>query len=381
MQEKQKKTDAFCIGNRRYSRTNTLVIAEIGTAHNGSRQKALELIHAAAEAGADCAKFQMVFAGEILHPLTGFVDLPGGRIPLYQRFRELELPPEFFAEMKESCEARGMLFLCTPFGEKSAAILRSLHPQAVKIASPELNHFPLIRACAGFGVPVILSTGVAKMQDIRRALAEIPDAAETLLLQCLTAYPAPENEYNIRSLAFLRKKTGRPCGVSDHSLDPYLVPGTACALGSCAVEKHICLSKTGGGLDDPVALDPEQFRRMTQALRRWEKQTPDQVLSELESRYGRAQVRAVLGRSRKTLAPSERRNYGYTNRSIHYMRDMKKGEIPGPDGAAVLRTEKTLTPGISPQYFSAVQCTPLARDVQNGDGARFRDFGGKRKLR
>ena len=76
-----------------------------------------------------------------------------------------------------------------------------------------------------------------------------------------------------------------------------------------------------------------------------------------------------------------RKNYGYTNRSIHYMRDMKKVEIPGPDGAAVLRTEKTLTPGISPQYFSAVQCTPLARDVQNGDGARFRDFGGKRKLR
>ena len=153
-----------------YSPGNPLIIAELGTAHNGDLSRAKDMAAAAAEAGATCIKLQMVFADEILHPNTGEVTLPGGKIRLYDRFRQLEMPPEFYAEVKEYVESRGLLFLCTPFGMKSAKILRTLQPKIVKIASPELNFTAMLREVAAWGVPVLLSTGVSTLGDIEEAV-------------------------------------------------------------------------------------------------------------------------------------------------------------------------------------------------------------------
>ena len=113
----------FFVKNAVYSPKNPFIIAELGTSHNGDLSKAKEMTAAAAEAGANCIKFQLVFADEILHPNTGEVSLPGGKIRLYDRFKQLEQPPEFYAEIKEYVESRGLLFLCTPFGLRSARIL------------------------------------------------------------------------------------------------------------------------------------------------------------------------------------------------------------------------------------------------------------------
>ena len=116
------------------------IVAEIGTAHGGDLERARELIAAAADAGADTAKFQLVRANEILHPEAGAVDLPGGSVPLYERFRELEQSEEFYGELQEACEAAHLRFLCTPFGVTSARVLRRLAVPEYKIASPELKN-------------------------------------------------------------------------------------------------------------------------------------------------------------------------------------------------------------------------------------------------
>ena len=120
-----------------------MIIAEIGTSHGGSIEKCRQLIKASVESGADAVKLQWVYADEILHPETGFVDLPGGKIRLYDRFRQLEVPKEFYRQAQDYAHSLSVKFICSPFGLKSLEELLSLSPDAVKIASPELNHFHL----------------------------------------------------------------------------------------------------------------------------------------------------------------------------------------------------------------------------------------------
>ena len=195
---------AFNVAGRRFSAFNrVMIIAEIGTGHGGNIGKAKDLIDAAAESGADCAKFQIVYADEILHPDTGFVNLPGGKIRLYDRFRELEVKADFYAEIAAYCEKKGLIFLASPFGLKSLSELEALNPPCIKIASPELNHFPLLRATAATRRPIVLSSGVSRLGDIERALESTADTPERVLLHCDTSYPAPEEEYNLSVLESL----------------------------------------------------------------------------------------------------------------------------------------------------------------------------------
>ncbi|MDR1178291.1 MAG: N-acetylneuraminate synthase family protein, partial [Spirochaetaceae bacterium] len=228
------------------------IIAELGTGHNGDRVRAGELIDAAAQSGADCVKFQIVYAGEILHPKTGTVSLPGGDIALFERFKDLELPPDFYAEMKEKAEKQGLFFLCTPFGPRSAGELRGLAPGAVKIASPELNYTALLELIGSWDLPVFLSTGISLLADIEAALAFF-SREKVCLLHCVTSYPAPPEDYKLRLITTLSGIFGCAVGLSDHSMDACLVPVLAAALGARAIEKHFCLSRSGSGLDDPIA--------------------------------------------------------------------------------------------------------------------------------
>lgn len=367
------------------------VSAEIGTSHGGSLEKAYQLIDAAAEAGADSVKFQWVYAHEILHPNTGLVQLPGGAIPLYERFQQLEVPASFFQQVQEYARSKGCQFICSPFGLKSLEELVALNPDAIKIASPELNHQPLLqrlaqirqaqRAQGQVPVPVIISSGVSILADIEQALEILSDYGEgnlqgVTLLHCITSYPAPEEEYNLQILQHLAGIFGVEVGVSDHSLDPHLVPVLATACGARFIEKHITLSRATDGLDDPVALEPVQFASMIQRVRQWEAPIKNYgcqcgasiILEELEAEYGKERVQAVLGTGIKKLAPAERANYGRTNRSIHVMHDMKKGDYITPDSIAILRTEKILEPGLDPKYVSQIIGARLSQDITAGQG-------------
>jgi sialic acid synthase SpsE len=349
------------------------IIAEAGTSHGGDLKKAEELISAAAESGADCIKFQIVYADEIIHPKTGTVPLPGGDIPLYETFRKLESPPEFYASLREAAKKAGISFLCTPFGVRSARILLEIGAEMLKIASPELNHVPLLEEIAGCGVPIILSTGVSTLADIDEALRLLrPGVPDITLLHCITAYPAPEEEYNLRCIPNLAALFGVPAGVSDHSLDPVLVPVLSAAVGAAMIEKHLCLDRSGGGLDDPIALEPKAFGDMVREVRRIE-DLPAAV-EELRQDFGRERVAAVLGGGVKRLSPAEVGNYGRSNRSVHALQDLPAGTVLTGENIAVLRTEKVLRPGLHPRYYRLLQGKHLSRQVEAGEGITWDDL-------
>ena len=365
-----------------------LIIAEIGTSHEGSIEKAKLLVDAAAGAGADCVKFQWVYADEILHPDTGFVDLPTGRIPLYQRFKQLECDKSFYKEMLDYVHSKNCSFCCSPFGIRSLAELLEIQPDYVKIASPELNHFPMLESLAEYRrqqkkagsipVPVIVSTGVSKLKDIEKAI-EILGTENVSLLHCITSYPAPEEEYNLRLITNLKNIFGVECGVSDHSLDPILVPSLSIACGGTIIEKHITLSRQTMGLDDPVALEPEQFATMVHVVHQSEAvlrhygeiEGVARIKAQISEQFG-DKVEKVLGIGVKVLAAAEKANYGRTNRSLHFMRDMQKGEVIYAEDIGVLRTEKVLTPGLSPEFLQTIIGAELTENVKSGAGVEWK---------
>ena len=354
---------------------HTFIIAEIGTSHGGSFDKAKELIDAAIYAGTDCVKFQIVYAHEILHPDTGFVKLPTGNIPLYDRFMELETSPEFYIMCADYCKKQNILFSASPFGQKSLKELAGINPALIKIASPELNHFPLLH-CINENYnsfPLVLSSGVSKLSDIEKALEATANVKSRALLHCITAYPAPEEEYNLKVIQNLSAIFGVPTGVSDHSMDPVLVPVLSVACGGSIIEKHICLSRKDSGLDDPVALEPDDFAKMVKAVRNAEKLSSSEIIAGMCSEYGREKVLRILGTGKKELAAAEKQNYSRTNRSIHFMRNMCKGEKITDSDIAVLRTEKVLSPGISPEFYDTVLGAELVRNVDNGSGLVWAD--------
>ncbi len=362
------------------------MIAEIGTAHSGDVGRAKELISAAAEAGADTAKFQLVIADEILHPLSGPVDLPGGAFPLYERFKELERDVEFYRELQELCHEAGIQFLCTPFGVESARHLYSLGVEEYKIASPELNHHPLIKEIVSYRKPIILSTGVSRLRDIGETvdyIASLNSGTPLQLLHCVTSYPAREEEYNLRVIPGLASVFGIPVGISDHSRDATLVPGLATIFGAVTIEKHITLDRDANGLDDPIALDPEEFAEMVREVTRIGEalgnatdpvelqRIKEELTADYRDRFGEERVETVLGDGVKRLAESEVRHYGYTNRSIHVLRDVTAGTTLTEKDLAVLRSEKNLTPGLHPRYWEVILGRRVSMDVRPGEGLRW----------
>ena len=412
-------------------RVKTIIIAEIGTSHSGSLEKARALIDAASQAGADGVKFQWVYADEILHPATGAVDLPGGKTPLYDTFKTLECPPSFYKECMEYAHQKGLLFACSPFGPRSFDELVQLHPDAVKIASPELNHFALLKKCATiYGkIPLILSSGVSKLADIEAALELIgaldaPDAGAAgtgvpntsvtqegsvgdnpqeggargvvfpplTLLHCVTCYPAPEAQSNVACIETLRGVFGVATGMSDHSLSPILVPSLAAMKRAAVLEKHITLSHEGGGLDDLVALEPEGFALMVHVVHQTcammesfdrdeesirvdlNRIAQKRVMEQLAASFPRDMILQALGDGVKRLAQCERANWGKTNRSLHYMRAMKRGDRLTPSDIGALRSEKNLSPGVSPLLEGTLIGATLTRDVASGEGVHLEDF-------
>ena len=338
---------------------------------------------AAVESGADVVKLQVVFAEEILPPEAGLVPLPGGLIPLYEVFRSLQRPVDFYAALAEQTKRRGAEFLGTAFGERSVRLLEEIGVRAWKVASPELNHEPLLERLAKTGLPIILSTGVSLPMDVERALEVIRtarnsaqgQASSVILLHCLTSYPAPENQANLRSIPTMAARYNLPTGLSDHSLDPVLLPVLAAALGAILVEKHLCLSRDADGLDDQVALVPDDFARMTNALRHYSSaDSIETVIDELTLEYDSERMTAALGSGVLGLAESEASCYRRTNRSLHAVGALKAGTRLNPMNTAILRTEKVLKPGIAPRHRLKVYGCRIVHDLPSGDGISWDDI-------
>jgi sialic acid synthase SpsE len=356
------------------------VIAEAGTAHAGDLRQAQRLIRAVVAAGADCVKFQYVIASELVHPDAGAIPLPGGQTRLFDRFRELERPVSFYRELKQMVEAEGAVFLCSAFGVESARQLHSLNVDGFKLASPETNHVPLLQELARFGLPVLASTGVTRPTDIAAALGILRPATRVALLHCITEYPAPADQYNLRLMARLQNRYHVPVGVSDHSLDPVLVPSIAAALGAAVLEKHVTLRRDGGGLDDPIALEPPELARMVAEVRLVEEDRraggEHAALARIDSRVGKTTVAAVLGNGAHELAPAEHHNYFTTNRSLLFVAGGSPGDLIDASLIAPLRSEKNMRPGLSALLWDEIVGRRLARAVHSGDPVGWGDISG-----
>ena len=259
-------------GRRIADDTPCFVIAEIGHNHQGSVERARELIRAAHEAGVDAVKLQKrdnrrLYTRELY---DSPYDNENSFGPTYGAHREaLELDHDAFVELRDEAKALGLVFFATAFDEPSADLLAELDAPAFKIASGDLTNTPLLRHVAGLGKPLVVSTGGATLDDVDRAVETIVDAGGTLcLLQCTAAYPAAVEELNLGVITTFRERyPDLVIGLSDHQ-DGIAMAPVAYMLGARVVEKHFTLSHTAKGTDHAFSLMPEGMRKLVRDLRR-----------------------------------------------------------------------------------------------------------------
>jgi pseudaminic acid synthase len=268
----------FSINQRSISPTSPCyIIAEMSANHGQSLERAIQLVHAAKDCGADAIKLQTYTPDTITidcrRPefLLSKAGLWEGR-QLYELYAEAYTPWEWQPELKKEAERLGMHCFSTPFDDTAVDFLERMEVPAHKIASFELVDTELLKKVAATGKPVIMSTGMATFEEISEAVQTLRDAGCTqlALLKCTSAYPSLPEDMNLRTIPHLAESFGVPVGLSDHTLG-IVVPVAAVALGACIIEKHLTLRRSDGGPDGAFSLEPNEFRSMVDAVRVAEK--------------------------------------------------------------------------------------------------------------
>lgn len=328
------------------------IIAEAGSNHDGSLQKAFALIDAAAAAGADAVKFQLFRADRLYAPTAGRSDYLKRSQSIFEIIRSMELSLAWLGKLKERCRRKKIAFMASVFDEESADAMNPF-VRAHKIASYELTHEPLVRHVARFGKPVLLSTGACDLKDIRSALRAIRAEGNrnVLLFQCTARYPASPASLNLRTIPAMAKAFGVPVGLSDHSADPFTAPIAAVVLGAAAIEKHFTLSRKGKGPDHKFSIEPDELTALVRRVRETE---------------------AALGDGAKRVHAGERELHGFARRSIFTSRPVCAGEIFTDANLTVLRNGK-LKPGLSPSHFEWLVGKKCGHDLGAYVGVQKRD--------
>lgn len=333
------------------------IIAEAGVNHNGDLMLAMRLIDVACEAGADAVKFQTFKVNKVLSRMAPKAkyqkDTTDSRESQYAMVSRLQLTDGDFRQLAVHARKRKITFLSTPFDEVSVDLLDELRVPAFKIASGEITNLSLLSYVAGKGKPMILSTGMSTLAEIREAVRAIRDAGnrDFILLHCVSAYPARVEDANLRVMATLEAEFRVPVGLSDHTLG-IVVPIAAAALGAVVIEKHFTLSKSMEGPDHRASLDPAELTEMVKAIR---------------------QVEKSLGDGRKSLTDEERDTRKTARRSI----------VAGVDiGEGTTITENMLTTkrpgtGIPPKYLEAVVGSVAEVAIRYDEVVTWRKLRGK----
>jgi N,N'-diacetyllegionaminate synthase len=276
-----------------------LVVAEVGVNHDGSMERALSLVDAAIQAGADAVKFQMFRADELVTaaaPTAAYQQEACGATSQREMLTKLELAFESFAHLRDYCDRKDVLYFATPFSVADVGRLVKLSVPALKIASTDLTNPVLLQAAVDTGLPMIVSTGASSGEEIRSNISRLLASGATgrlVLLHCVSCYPTPLHAANLRAVAALGRASGVPCGFSDHTTSTQTGAWAVCA-GACLLEKHLTLDRGASGPDHAMSLDPESFRIYVENVRLAETAlgTGELGMSELER-----PVREVAGRS------------------------------------------------------------------------------------
>ncbi|KKO54972.1 N-acetylneuraminate synthase [Paenibacillus sp. DMB20] len=327
------------------------IIAEIGVNHNGSLQRAKECIDQAAACGADAVKFQTFKSEKLVtkqaRKAAYQTENTRSSESQLEMLRQLELSFGDFISLKEYCKEKNIDFLSTPFDEESADFLNRIEVDAFKIGSGDMNNLPFLEKIDRYGRLVILSTGMADLKEVELSLSVFKESS-VALLHCTSDYPAPLEDVNLLAMRTMAEKFGKVTGYSDHT-DGIEISIAAAALGAKIIEKHFTLDRSLPGPDHRASIEPQDFKRMVQAIRN---------------------VESALGDGIKRCMPSEESTKQVARKSIVMSRSKRVGEIL-QEGDLTIKRPGT---GIEPKFYRDLLGKQLLNDVQEDQLLQWSDL-------
>lgn len=322
----------------------TYVIAEMSANHAGSFERAIEIIHAAKDAGADCIKIQTYTPDTMTIDCDNeYFRLDKGTWKgenLYELYKKAYTPWEWQADLKKEAERLEIDFLSTPFDKTSVDFLEDLGMEFYKIASFELVDIPLIEYIASKRKPIIMSTGMATLGEIEDAVNTIKKYHDDIiLLKCSSAYPAITDEMNLATMVNMEKTFSVPVGLSDHSMGA-VGAIAAVALGAKVIEKHFCISRSIKNPDASFSMEKEEFAEMVNMIR---------------------QTETAIGKVSYGITKQEEPDR-YNRRSVFVVKDIKKGDTISSENVRIIRPGY----GIKPRYYDDILGQKALLDIKRG---------------
>lgn len=325
----------------------TLIIAEAGVNHNGDLTKAKALIDAAVDAGVDMVKFQTFRAEDLVSKEAKQASYQKKNInskddSQFQMLKQLELSNEDHEELIGYCKEKGIDFFSTAFDVKGLEYLNSLGFSRFKVPSGEITNYPYLKKLAEIGKPVIISTGMANLYEIKEAMQVLETGIQKeniIVLHCNTEYPTPMKDVNLKAMNTIGRELNVKFGYSDHTLG-IEIPVAAVALGAVVIEKHFTLDRNLPGPDHMASLEPNELKHMVDAIRNTEA--------------------AISGSGVKIPSESEIRNIEIVRKSLHVNKYLKRGTILSSDDLVALRPAS----GISPMQIENVIGKILNKDME-----------------
>jgi pseudaminic acid synthase len=333
----------------------TYIVAEMSANHGQDFDQATKIIQAAKEAGADAVKLQTYTPDTLTIDCNNeYFQIKGtlwhGRT-LYDLYGEAYTPWDWQPKLKEIAGQLGLDLFSTPFDETAVEFLETMNVPVYKVASFENVDLPLLRKIAQTGKPIIMSTGMATLAEIDEAVQTLQEAGgrQLALLKCTSAYPAPPEEMNLRTIPHLAEAFGVPVGLSDHTLG-IAVPIAAVALGACIIEKHFTLSRATPGPDSAFSLEPHEFKAMVEAVHTAEK---------------------ALGTVHYGVSDQEAKSCVF-RRSLFVVKDVKAGEVFTAENVRSIRPGH----GLHTRYLNEIMGRRATQDIQRGTPLNWRHIAG-----
>ncbi|QLG38207.1 N-acetylneuraminate synthase [Paenibacillus sp. E222] len=327
------------------------IIAEVGVNHNGSLDRALQCVDQAFLCGADAVKFQTFNSKKLVTRHAQKAEYQAENTGDYgsqlEMLQQLELSYSDFIKIKQYCDKKEIDFLSTPFDEESADFLNSIQVNAFKISSGDMNNHPFLQKVDQYGRPIILSTGMADLNEIRESL-EVITKSDVSLLHCTSDYPAPVEDVNLHAIHTMASEFKKVIGYSDHTTG-IEVSIAAVAVGARIIEKHFTLDRSLPGPDHKASLEPDEFSALVKAIRKVEQSMGDGV---------------------KRCMPSEQTTRSVARKSLVAGRSMKVGEQMQEHDLVIKRPGT----GIPPKYYFDFVGRTLVRDVEQDQLLSREDF-------
>jgi len=326
------------------------IIAELSANHNGDINRAFQIMEEAKKAGADAIKLQTYTHETITMDCDSEeFQIHGGLWDgqsLYELYKGAHMPWEWHKPLFEKAKELGITIFSSPFDFTAVDLLEELDAPAYKIASFEVIDLPLIKRVAQTGKPMIISTGMANEEEIAEAIKTAKDngCQELVVLHCVSGYPAPAEQYNLRTIADIAQRFDVLSGLSDHTIDNATAV-TSVALGACLIEKHVTMDRNGGGADDSFSLEPSELKALCQDTKTaWQ----------------------ALGNVNYERTEAEKGNVKF-RRSLYVVKDIKAGEELTADNVRSIRPGF----GLAPKHYEAVLGRKVTRALSRGTALSF----------